>query len=279
MELYKERKDKALSLGRVSEKIVRPETSVIELRYLPPFTFETYKEPRGVNVFNFKWFRLVDNELNLLKRPQVTNLDISTYCERIKYTGVGEKYEGKLLEANTSLGAFAHWNISTVLFGPMLVEIAREAFYDNNISEVKIPKRVKEIGKSAFMNNIIKRVYFCKGEDLSIGDFAFANNDLKEICIPSNIISLGEYCFSGNLELSNVRFDADSKIEELSEGVFEDCAFEEIRLPVSVNKVSEKAFKGCDNLKRIYLHRNSTLNTDDRFKAGMKDLGIEVLEM
>lgn len=276
MELYKERKSEAERLGRASEKIVRPETNVIELRYLPPFVFDTYKEPRGVNSFNFKWFRLIENQLNVLKRPQVNNLDISTYGERIRYTGVGEEYEKKLLEGNTSLGAFAHWHISNLLLGSMLKEIGREAFYDNNLVEVKIPKSVSSIGKAAFMNNILKRVYFCKGVDLDLGDFAFANNDLQEICIPYNIVSIGEHCFSGNLDLQSVRFDEDSKIAELKDGVFEDCAFESIKLPLSIKKVSKGAFRGCDNLTKVIILKESELNTKE-FKEQLGRTGVELV--
>ena len=276
MNLYRERKEKLELSNKCGEKIVRPSIDVIEMRYIPAYNFDIYSEPKGVNVFNFRWWKIVDNEFKILKRPTVKHLDISNYCEYIKYFAPTEKYIDILNESDISLGAFAHWKLDTVELGNKLKEIGKEAFYSNNLTEIKIKRNVNHIDDRAFMNNMIERLFFCKGENLVLGEYAFANNNLQELSIPSNIISIETGCFSGNTSLNKIKFDSNSKITILKDFVFKDCAIESIQLPVSIETVEDNTFDGCDLLKEIYIKSSSKLNTNE-FKQKMKEKGIEVL--
>lgn len=277
LNMYKERKEKAERMHRPSEKIVRPDINTIEMRYLPPFTFESYKEPRGVNSFNFKWYKIVEDELTVLKRPQVSNLDISTYCEDIKYdVKLDEKYTQALLKSNCSLGAFAHWGIDKLVLGNSLRAIGQESFYDNHLKEIMIPHNVSVVGKSAFRKNMLETVAFDKGIDLVLGDYAFAENNLTDIYIPNNIIAIGERCFAHNQSLQKVKFESDCKLERLEAGVFEGSSIESITLPASVTSVSKDVFMGCDKLKEVRVSKGSLLDHCEEFKAALSGRGTKL---
>lgn len=276
MDLYRERKEAALKSGKQVEKIVRPNINTLEIRYLPTIMYDTYKEPKGANIYNLKWWKLEDGKIKLLKRPQAKVLDLSKYCEEIMYYGVDEKYESIVDDTGVSLGAFSHWNIDSVVFGNKLNVIGRESFIYNNLTAVKITKSVKEIGEKAFMNNLIERLFFCKGVDLKLGAYAFSNNNLKEVYIPSTIISIDKGCFSGNIDLTKVSFDKNSKLTVLESKVFEDCAIKSIKLPDSIVEVKNDAFCGCNSLKELTIGINSKLNNKS-FISDMENLGIKVL--
>lgn len=275
MDLYHESREENFKAGNQFGKIVRPNVNVLEMRYLPCNSFETYHETKGVNIYNFKWWKLEDNKIKLLKRPQAKVVDISKYCEEIKYMGVSSQYEEMVANAGVSLGAFSHWGINSIILGNQLKIVGREAFMDNNLTSVKIPKSVEYLGDKSFMNNMIERLFFCKGGSLELGAYVFANNNLKEIHIPNSIIAIDTGCFAGNIELTKVSFDKKSKIKVLESKIFEDCAIESIELPDSIEEVKMDAFVGCDSLKEIIIGINSKLN-NTIFINSMNKLGIQV---
>lgn len=276
MNYYREKKEKLKNINTDFFKIVRKDIYNLEMRSLAPIKYQQYIGPKGVNQYNLKWWKIVDGQVEFLAKPSISTLDISSYAETILYNSLPSNYKN-IDREKVSLGCFAQWGLDEIKLGDSLRYIGRESFYGNKLKKVDIPSNVDFIGKSCFESNLLEEINFTKGKLTYLGAKAFKNNLLKEVVIPQTISDIGRECFAGNVNLSKIVFDSNSRLKSLEDYVFQNCSFESIFIPNSVKKVSSLAFKGCNKLKEVQLCKDSTLIKDISFNEFIKLNGIHLL--
>lgn len=120
--------------------------------------------------------------------------------------------------------------------------IGQNAFGDTDVLGVTLPNSITKLDHSAFSS--------CE--------------ELIGITIPSSVTYIGLYCFKDCSSLVNVTIQNDKKgngVKEIGGDAFNGCdSLEHIVIPDSVETISFKVFKNCDNLKSVF------------FGAGMKTL-------
>ncbi len=112
-----------------------------------------------------------------------------------------------------------------------VVEIGYGAFADSQtITSVEIPKFVTRIESDAFR--------WC--------------GSLSRVTIPSAVTTIEPYAFSECANLKKVDFAPDSKLEEISDGIFEGClSLTEMTIPPCVSRIAYKAFSACTSLTAL----------------------------
>ena len=67
------------------------------------------------------------------------------------------------------------------------------------------------------------------------------------------------FAFCRCKQLDRVIFSAESKLEEIGEGSFQESSLAEIVIPKSVVTIGEKAFAECDMLEKVTIQEGSAL--------------------
>ena len=99
----------------------------------------------------------------------------------------------------------------------------------------------------------------------SIPSYAFYNTDsytsLKTITIPNTITTINEYAFYKCIGLTEVIFQDNSIIKDISPNAFSGCTnLSSIVIPASITKINNNAFENCTNMTSITFETNSQLN-------------------
>ena len=170
----------------------------------------------------------------------------------------------------------------TVTVPDFITVIGNNAFFNcSNIQSINIHKNVKSIGNNAFQNcAALSNMNFETGSKLNsigeaafynctaltsidipenvtkIGKFAFIDSGLKSINISKSVTDIGEGAFNGCKTLSDVTFEAGSKLSSIGEGTFYGCtALTRIDIPENLKKIGVGAFSGS-GLKSITIPKN-----------------------
>ena len=170
----------------------------------------------------------------------------------------------------------------TVTVPDFITVIGNKAFFNcSNIQSINIHKNVKSIGNNAFQNcAALSNMNFETGSKLNsigdaaffnctaltridipenvtkIGTFAFIDSGLKSINISKSVTDIGEGTFNGCTALSDVTFEAGSKLSNIGEGTFYGCtALTRIDIPENLKKIGVGAFSGS-GLKSITIPKN-----------------------
>ena len=170
----------------------------------------------------------------------------------------------------------------TVTVPDFITVIGNNAFFNcSNIQSINIHKNVKSIGNNAFQNcAALSNMNFETGSKLNsigdaaffnctaltridipenvtkIGKFAFIDSGLKSINISKSVTDIGEGTFNGCTALSDVTFEAGSKLSNIGEGTFYGCtALTRIDIPENLKKIGVGAFSGS-GLKSITIPKN-----------------------
>ena len=215
----------------------------------------------------------------------------------------------------------------TVTVPDFITVIGNNAFFNcSNIQSINIHKNVKSIGNNAFQNcAALSNMNFETGSKLNsigdaaffnctaltridipenvtkIGKFAFIDSGLKSINISKSVTDIGEGTFNGCTALSDVTFEAGSKLSNIGEGTFYGCtALTRIDIPENLKKIGVGAFSGsglksitipknvvsienlafsdCKSLLNVYFEDGSVLDTigEEAFKSCVKLTAIEI---
>lgn len=106
--------------------------------------------------------------------------------------------------------------------------IAPRAFWQSGVTEVQIPNSVTMIGEAAFADA----------------------ESLTSITLPLGMTAVSRYMLAGTA-LTNVVLP--EGVTDIGMGAFEDCMqLRTVFLPASVQRIGDKAFAYCVNLKEIY---------------------------
>ena len=215
----------------------------------------------------------------------------------------------------------------TVTVPDFITVIGNNAFFNcSNIQSINIHKNVKSIGNNAFQNcAALSNMNFETGSKLNsigdaaffnctaltridipenvtkIGKFAFIDSGLKSINISKSVTDIGEGAFNGCKTLSDVTFEAGSKLSSIGEGTFYGCTaltridipenlkkigvgafsgsgLKSITIPKNVASIEKNSFSNCKSLLNVYFEDGSVLDTigEEAFKSCVKLTAIEI---
>jgi hypothetical protein len=96
---------------------------------------------------------------------------------------------------------------------------------------------------------------------VTIGEYAFSNkSEISEIILPDSVTTISSYAFKDCKNLVNI--DLGDGLEYISSYAFENCKFEYIHIPGSIQVIETKAFWGCNEHIKIYIHNTSSEGID-----------------
>ncbi|ANQ52777.1 leucine-rich repeat protein [Flammeovirga sp. MY04] len=133
------------------------------------------------------------------------------------------------------------WNkIENIVFPKQIYEIGAYAFFNNKITELELPSEVITMGEYCFSFNEIERINM-PDNILKLSNNLFTVNKLKEVTIPKGVEIIGNSVFSDN-DLTKINFNTNLK-EIGDRAFFRNFIKEDIKIPSSVTKIGESAFK------------------------------------
>ena len=180
---------------------------------------------------------------------------------------------------------------------PVGVKVIEEkAFYGcKSLKKVTFPSTLEEIGDYAFYNcKSLSSVVTGPGHIIgSMGRYVFEgtaileseeefviisgaligyNGDGQSVTIPSEVNYIASDAFKGNGELLSIGFEINSQLKVVDEYAFFNCTgIRNITFPLSVKKIYNNAFYGCDYLfyvEFISESKSVTLGNDAFYMAG-----------
>ena len=106
-----------------------------------------------------------------------------------------------------------------------VTQISKTAFWGKTIAGIKIGKNIKKVGLSAFT--------YCK--------------NLKSV-VWNAPCEIPYGCFAGCLRITDFDF---KKTKAIGQIAFEESGLQKIGLPANVEKISDSAFKNCEQLEEV----------------------------
>ena len=91
----------------------------------------------------------------------------------------------------------------------------------------------------------------CHSEDSVLGDHLFYNTNIMSVVLPKNIVSIGNSALSASI-LNNVTFTG-NELKEIGSNAFAGTEISEITLPEGIEKLYNRVFSNCSNLKSVTL--------------------------
>lgn len=193
----------------------------------------------------------------------------------------------KLLVKNTITGigsnAFAGSKIDEIELPDSVTSIGSGAFKGSWIYKFKFPSKITTISSYMFaecpylydidvrkitqissyafqkVGHGINTIWFDLYNITYIGSYAFSEMNSEAVFdFGPNLSTISSYAFYKNTRLKEIRLDNCSKLNAISDATFNGCTeLETFVLPSSFKgPINSNAFKGCSNLKNIYLNSN-----------------------
>ncbi len=133
--------------------------------------------------------------------------------------------------------------------------IAPRAFWQSGVTEVQIPNSVTMIGEAAFADA----------------------EDLASITLPLGLTAVSRYMLAGT-DVANVVLP--EGVTDIGTGAFEDCMqLRTLFMPASVQRIGDRAFGYCVNLKEIYSDATTPpLTMGDAAFEGCENVSVMVAD-
>lgn len=275
LRLYHQRKRYAKEHGFPVEKIVRVDSSRLELRSIPDGLFDYLETPEHVHNINLKHWRIVVDSDTIHKvideKPEIDSLKLWDGVETILYNDCTSTEFPE-----EDLGAFSKMSIKKLNLGNRITNIGKYAFAFNSIEAVEFPKSVRVIGEHSFKGNPIRHIGFSEHIDMlnknkritpieiHKGAFEGINLNYENLSLPP-IGLLGESAFKGS-GLLTVSFHPKSTLRAIAPGAFEDTKIKKAFIPDSVEVIASRAYAGAP-VDSVLLRNTSRLKYifDDAF--------------
>lgn len=173
----------------------------------------------------------------------------------------------------TNVGDYVLYNASnlkTLILSDTLTKIGTRSFANADIYSLSIPDSIVSIGSYAFYNNSNLTELNLSNKLESIGAYSFYDHSLSSLEIPNSVTSIEEFAFangaSGRMNLSDLSFAADSKLQSIGNGAFQYHSLSTLFVPTSLKSIGDGAFSQFDlnehsTLKSIYFADGSNLIT------------------
>lgn len=123
---------------------------------------------------------------------------------------------------------------------------------ENKLLSIKLPKDIKYIGEYAFSECGRLTEINLPNTITAIGESAFWGTGLTKIILPNQLERIGVSAFSYT-QLKEIAFP--TTLTTIEWGAFETCGqLETVRIPSSLQYISNCAFADCSNLKNVYTY-------------------------
>lgn len=136
-----------------------------------------------------------------------------------------------------------------------LTKIGDAAFMNcKNLREINLPSTLRDIGLEAFENCINLEAIVIPPALIVLGNDTFSGTGIKSVVIPGNVTKVGT-AFYGCKNLQSVVINEGVRTVN---GTFAECTtLESVIFPSSINTISRATFKGCENLKDIWIYSDT----------------------
>ena len=172
-------------------------------------------------------------------------------------------------------------------FGFILNEEEKSAIlvndYDNEKNPI-IPRSFKYETEEFIVTSIADRAFEYSYQELyqfplnseikSIGEYAFFASRIKSILIPSSVVRICKYALGNCHHLKKVDFAADSKLQIIEKGVFDNSSVEHLSIPSSVVELKDGWCNCLTELTDIEIIQNKIQNISmhiEKFIVGKTD--------
>lgn len=123
---------------------------------------------------------------------------------------------------------------------------------------VFVPRSTKSITIPSFITNIYScSCYYC---------------NIAKIVISNQITNIGSYAFCKCKKLHSVEFESNSKLQIISEGVFDSTSIDQVIIPSTIKTIKTFAFHSCKKLKRVYFQPDSKLESIEPYAFNFSSL-------
>ncbi len=188
-------------------------------------------------------------------------------CDNLSQVTLNAK-EGKAWVLYDSSNAF--WGSASSLLQPVLIFLLKENYSfkqnaieqngicylpnSNNESYIVIGGLNSELTTANILSEIngkpVNEIANSAFDGMDIYDFS----SLTSVEIPASVETIGDDAFNGCGNLSQVTFEANSKLKIIGRWAFSGCAIPSIQIPASVETIEFQAFYGCHNLSQVTLN-------------------------
>lgn len=114
-------------------------------------------------------------------------------------------------------------------------------FFKSNVLDFKIPKNITKIAPNAVFSSRI-----------------------RSVSIPSSLKKIGKNAFYGCIDLVKVEIPADSELQAIGSGAFNQTRIPSIWIPPTVVDIDDDVFLICHSLRIIEFDENSKINSNFR---------------
>lgn len=168
---------------------------------------------------------------------------------------------------------FTNKNLTAVTIPDGVKEIGMCAFYDcEKVRTIILPKGIKKVGQDAFawcinlkvlevpetLSDIGRRAFFPtyatahdENEFVTIGNHVliYYSGEDTDVVVPDGVLQIAD-AFYGNTEIESVKLP--DSVEYISDHAFYGCEeLLKVNIPKNIKKIGEWAFFGCIKLKKI----------------------------
>ncbi len=175
-----------------------------------------------------------------------------------------------------SIGASAFENVSDItgFSSNSIISIGDRAFYNTGITNINLPL-IEEIGSYTFSycNNI---EVVTLPRTTSIGVEAFANCPKITSITADAVTYLGENAFENCTEIDSISLNSLEYFNEAD--TFELCKALEYFSAVSLKKVNDNMFKGCENLSEVVLDSLTEIGEYSFYGTAIESAPLSLVE-
>ena len=189
-----------------------------------------------------------------------------THLESVTINGKGTIPSGLFLGCK---------NLKNITIGEGITTIGDSAFAETAVENIVLPSTLTMIASKAFKEcKELKEIILNDGLK-TILDLAFyLTKNLSKISIPDSVKYIGSKCFAYS-GIENVKLPENNDYTEVSWKAFTGCKkLKSVKLPDSINAISDYAFNGCTSLQHINLEKIDRIGSSAFAETALKKITL-----